>query len=120
MLASEGEWSQHKKIIDTLKRSRDGLGKWAFRRSLVKEMPYFHVWFGLDGGMGHVVEEPDRWPKGDLFAREVLSGMVDADALVVRRQGRWTRGKDERVEPFKRRWRKFDWTRVLVEASASA
>lgn len=58
LLASEGEWSQHRKIIDTLKRSKEGgLGKMAFRRSLVKEMPYFHVWFELDGGMGHVVED---------------------------------------------------------------
>lgn len=115
LLSSEGEWSQHRKIIDTLKRSRDGLGKLAFRRSLVKEMPYFHVWFELDGGMGHVVEDAARWPKGDLFAREVVAGMVDADPAVVRRQGRWSR-EDRRVEAFNKRWRRFDWTRVLVEA----
>lgn len=115
-LASEGEWSQHRKIIDTLKKSKEGgLGKLAFRRSLVKEMPYFHVWFELDGGMGHVVEEPERWPKGDLFAREVIGGMVDADPAVVRKQGRWTRGEAPRVEGFKKRWRRFDWTRVLME-----
>jgi Protein similar to CwfJ C-terminus 1/Protein similar to CwfJ C-terminus 2 len=114
-LASESEWSQHKKIIDTLKRSKEGLGKLAFRRSLVKEMPYFHVWFELDGGVGHVVEDPAKWPKGDLFAREVVGGMVDADPAVVRKQGRWTKGHDPRVEGFKRRWRKFDWTRMLVE-----
>lgn len=115
-LASESEWSQHKKIIDTLRRSKDGLGKLAFRRSLVKEMPYFHVWFELDGGMGHVVEDPGKWPRGDLFAREVVGGMVDADPGVVRRQGRWSGGVDcGRVAGFKKRWRKFDWTRVLVE-----
>jgi diadenosine tetraphosphate (Ap4A) HIT family hydrolase len=115
-LASESEWSQHKKIIDTLRRSKDGgLGKLAFRRSLVKEMPYFHVWFELDGGMGHVVEDPAKWPKGDLFAREVVGGMVDADPATVRRQGRWSKGEDGRVEGFRKRWRRFDWTRVLVE-----
>lgn len=114
-LASESEWSQHKKILDTLKRSRDGLGKLAFRRSLVKEMPYFHVWFELDGGIGHVVEDPGKWPKGDLFAREVVGGMVDADPAVVRKQGRWIKGEDRRIEGFKKKWRKFDWTRVLVE-----
>jgi Protein similar to CwfJ C-terminus 2/Protein similar to CwfJ C-terminus 1 len=114
-LASESEWSQHKKIIDTLKRSRDGLGKLAFRRSLVKEMPYFHVWFELDGGMGHVVEDPAKWPRGDLFAREVVGGMVDADPAVVKKQGKWNRGEDRRVEVFKKRWRRFDWTRVLME-----
>jgi Protein similar to CwfJ C-terminus 1/Protein similar to CwfJ C-terminus 2 len=115
-VGSESEWSQHKKIIDTLKRSKEaGLGKLAFRRSLVKEMPYFHVWFELDGGMGHVVEDVARWPKGDLFAREVIGGMVDADPEVVRRQGRWTRGEDGRVEGFRRKWRRFDWTRALVQ-----
>ncbi len=118
LLAAESEWAQHQKIIDTLKKSKEGgLAKLAFRRSLVKELPYFHVWFELDGGMGHVVEDPAVWPKGDLFAREVVGGMVDADPEVVRRQGRWRRGPDteQRVEGFKRRWRRFDWTRVLVE-----
>ncbi len=113
-LSSGAEWSQHRKIIDTLARSREGLGKLAFRRSLVSEMPYFHVWFELDGGMGHVVEDPAGWPKGDLFAREVVGGMLNADPGVVRRQGRWSR-EDGRVEGFRKRWRRFDWTRVLVE-----
>ena len=78
-------------------------------------MPYFHVWFELDGGMGHVVEDPARWPKGDLFAREVVGGMVDADPAGVRRQGRWSRGEDKRVESFKKAWRRFDWTRALMD-----
>lgn len=48
-------------------------------------MPYFHVWFELDGGMGHIVEDSDRWPRGDLFAREVFGGMLDVDIEVVKR-----------------------------------
>ena len=114
-LTSEEEWSQHKKIIDTLARSKSGLGKLAFRRSLVKEMPYIHVWFELDGGIGHVVEDPLAWPKGDLFAREIIGGMLDLEPDVIRRQGRWQRGHDSRAEGFKNKWRKFDWTRVLTE-----
>ncbi|KAI0618608.1 Cell cycle control protein cwf19 [Pyrenophora tritici-repentis] len=74
ILESAGDWTQHKPIIDTAKASRNGLGKQAFRRSLAKEMPYFHVWFELDGGLGHVVEDGRAWPRGDLFAREVLGG----------------------------------------------
>jgi hypothetical protein len=109
-----GDWSQHKPIIDTMKASRSGLGKQAFRRTLAKEMPYFHVWFELDGGMGHVVEDERSWPRGDLFAREVLGGMLDADVEVVKRQGRWVKG-DRRVEGWRKGWRKFDWTRVLTE-----
>ncbi|KAI1639241.1 CwfJ C-terminus 1-domain-containing protein-like protein [Biscogniauxia mediterranea] len=114
MLSADEEWSQHKKIIDTGARSREGLGKLAFRRSIAKEMPYFHAWFTLDGGLGHVVEDANRWPRGDLFAREILGGMVDAEPDVIKKQGRWHRS-DGRVEGFQRRWRKFDWTRVLAD-----
>ena len=114
VLAADEEWTQHKKLIDTLAKSRAGLGKGAFRRSLVKEMPYFHVWFEIDGGLGHIVEDANRWPKGDLFAREIVGGMLDLGPEVVKRQGKWSKG-DSRVEPFRKRWRKFDWTRVLTD-----
>ncbi|KAF2786923.1 hypothetical protein K505DRAFT_379935 [Melanomma pulvis-pyrius CBS 109.77] len=115
ILEAADEWAQHKKIIDTLKAAKSGgQGKSAFRRNLAKEMPYFHVWFELDGGMGHVVEDERKWPRGDLFAREVLGGMLDRDIEIVRRQGRWTKG-DRRVEGWRKGWRKFDWTRVLSE-----
>jgi hypothetical protein len=43
MMTADEEWSQHKKVIDTLAKARNGLGKLAFRRTLIKEMPYFHV-----------------------------------------------------------------------------
>ncbi|EAW24952.1 putative cell cycle control protein (Cwf19) [Aspergillus fischeri NRRL 181] len=115
ILAADSEWTQHRKLIDTLAKAKQGLGRNAFRRTLVKEMPYFHVWFELDGGLGHVVEDEHRWPRGDLFAREVIGGMLDLGPEVIKRQGRWNRGGDRRVEGFKKRWRKFDWTRVLVE-----
>ncbi|KAM7198808.1 Protein similar to CwfJ C-terminus 1 domain containing protein [Rhypophila sp. PSN 637] len=115
MLSTDEEWSQHKKIIDTAKRSKEpGIGKQAFRRSIAKEMPYFHVWFNLDGGLGHIVEDSERWPRGDLFAREIIGGMLDCEPDVIKRQGRWTRS-DDRIDGFKKRWRKFDWTRVLTE-----
>lgn len=118
-LSTESEWSQHKKIIDTLAASKSGAGRSAFRRTLAKEMPYFHVWFELDGGLGHVVEEPERWPRGDLFAREIVGGMLGLETEVIKKQGRWARGGDrERVESFRKRWRKFDWTRVLVQEGA--
>ncbi|KAL4808283.1 CwfJ C-terminus 1-domain-containing protein-like protein [Aspergillus unguis] len=115
ILSADEEWTQHRKLIDTLAKSKQGLGRSAFRRSLAKEMPYFHVWFQLDGGLGHVVEDSNRWPKGDLFAREVIGGMLDVGPEIIKRQGRWTRGGDRRVSGFQSRWRKFDWTRVLVE-----
>jgi hypothetical protein len=114
ILSSDEEWTQHKKLIDTAARAREGLGKQAFRRSIAKEMPYFHAWFEIDGGLGHIVEDSNRWPKGDLFAREIIGGMLDIEPDVIKRQGRWTRG-DKRLDGFKARWRKFDWTRVLTD-----
>lgn len=113
MLSSDEEWSQHRKIIDTQKKAAE-IGRSAFRRSIAKEMPYVHVWFTLDGGLGHVVEDERRWPKGDLFAREIVGGMLDREPDVIKRQGRWHR-QDQRVAEFRKRWHKFDWTRVLVE-----
>lgn len=81
---------------------------------MVKEAPYFHVWFEIDGGMGHIVEDQNRWPRGDLFAREIIGGMLDIEPDVIKRQGRWNRGKDRREDEFRRDWNKFDWTRVLL------
>ncbi|KAI0882962.1 cell cycle control protein cwf19 [Annulohypoxylon maeteangense] len=114
MLTADEEWSQHKKIIDTGKKAREGLGKLAFRRSIAKEMPYFHAWFTLDGGLGHVIEDSNRWPRGDLFAREILGGMLDVEPNIIKKQGRWHKS-DTRVDGFRKRWRKFDWTRVLAD-----
>ncbi|RDL42291.1 Uncharacterized protein BP5553_02270 [Venustampulla echinocandica] len=114
ILSSDEEWTQHKKLINTASRAREGLGKQAFRKSIAKEMPYFHVWFDMDGGLGHIVEDSNRWPRGDLFAREIIGGMLDIEPDVIKKQGRWTRG-DKRLEGFKKRWRKFDWTRVLTD-----
>jgi hypothetical protein len=114
ILAADEEWTQHRKLIDTLSKSNQGLGKLAFRRTLVKEMPYFHVWFQINGGLGHIVEDANRWPKGDLFAREVIGGMLDVEPHLIRKQGRWTKGVDRRVEPFRKKWSKFDWTGVFT------
>ncbi|KAI9882508.1 MAG: hypothetical protein M1823_005739 [Watsoniomyces obsoletus] len=129
ILTTSAEWTQHRKLIDTLSRSRgpQGLGKLAFRRSLVKEMPYFHVWFELDGGLGHIVEDAHRWPRGDLFAREVIGGgMLGLGPDIVRRQGGWggggggggsgsKEGDKQRVENFRKVWKGFDWTGILTE-----
>lgn len=52
LLNVEGEYTQHKSIINTDK---------GFRRSLVKNLPYFHIWFDPNHGMGHVIEEPKEW-----------------------------------------------------------
>ena len=113
-MTRDEEWTEHKKIIDTLSKSKEGLGKLAFRRTLVKEMPYFHVWYQIDGGMGHIVEDSNRWPKGDLFAREIIGGMLNKGPEVIKKQGRWGNGLDKRLDGFRKRWTDFDWTHVLT------
>ena len=52
ILASEAEWSQHKKLIDF--STRPG----GFRRAMVPNLPYFMVQFDHKGerGYGHVIE----------------------------------------------------------------
>ncbi|KAK4506690.1 hypothetical protein PRZ48_000423 [Zasmidium cellare] len=116
ILASDEQWSQHKPIIDTQALvQKPGYGKAAFRKAMVKEMPYFHVFYTLDGGMGHVIEDERRWPKGDLFAREVIGGMLDRGPETIKKQGRWEK-HDRRLESFRKKWDKFDWTKVLMDA----
>ena len=114
ILQEAPEWAQHKKIIDTGLAAKSGLGRAAFRQRMTKEMPYFHVWFSLDGGVGHIVEDGAKWPKADLFAREVLGEMLQKDFEVIRARGRWVRG-DRRVEGFKDLFAPFDWTKLLIE-----
>ncbi len=53
---SEGEWSQHKKLIDT--KARGGL-----RKSIPKGFPYFSVEFGVSGGYAHVIEDEKKFSR---------------------------------------------------------
>lgn len=53
---SEGEWSQHKKLIDV--KARGGL-----RRSVPKEFPYFYVDFATSGGFAHVIEDEKKFSR---------------------------------------------------------
>ncbi|QPG74071.1 hypothetical protein FOA43_001392 [Brettanomyces nanus] len=54
---------------------------------IAKEAPYYHVWFTLDGGLGHIVENKG-WPKGDLFTRQVVGGLLDVDQFKIRAKTR--------------------------------
>lgn len=119
LLAAAGDWAQHRPLIDTAARAaRDGLARGAaFRRCLPRELPYFHVWFSLDGGLGHVVEDPARWPRADGFARAVVASMAGTEPHVARRPAWWARGEGEkaRVDEFRKGWRAHDWTRLLAD-----
>lgn len=95
------EWTQHRKIIDTAR---------GFRKSMVKNLKYFHVWFNPDGGMGHVIEDDfDEW-----FGRGVIGGVLDIDVE------KWRKPKacglnelGKRARSFQSSWDAFDWTKML-------
>ena len=109
---AESEWATHRPIVHT---GTPELGKWGFRKRIAKEAPYFHVWFSLEGGMGHIVEDEDKWGNGEMWVRSILGGgLLDIDRSVWGKMGRWT-GYDKRVDGFKKKWDKFDWTKALTQ-----
>ncbi|KAI8841365.1 CwfJ C-terminus 2-domain-containing protein-like protein [Chytridium lagenaria] len=102
--ASEEEWSQHRKLIDT---SKNG-----FRRSLTKELPYFHVWFDPNRGYGHVIEEGQSWE--EWFGRQVIASMMDLPPDKWRRPKRANLMDNERrAQVFMKAFSKHDWTKML-------
>ncbi|CAG8788143.1 43961_t:CDS:2 [Gigaspora margarita] len=104
IMESSGEWSQNKKLIDTSKAG--------FRRSMVKELPYFHVWFGLDKGFGHVIEKEKSFPR--WFGKEIIAGVCDLPPDVWRRPKKQNpRDNNTRVSKFMNKWKKWDWTTML-------
>jgi diadenosine tetraphosphate (Ap4A) HIT family hydrolase len=103
ILKESEEWSQHRKIIDT---SKNG-----FRRSMVKDLPYFHVWFDPNRGIGHVIEKEDFPP---WFGKEVIAGMMDLPTNLWRRPKRISSSHNRsRIEAFKKKWDKYDWKKIL-------
>ncbi|KAG6819995.1 hypothetical protein H0H93_006698 [Arthromyces matolae] len=123
ILASEAEWSQHKKLIDFA--ARPG----GFRRAMVPNLPYFMVQFDHKGerGYGHVIEGTDtadgeameEGEKGGgdfphYFAGEIIGGVLELEPRRWRRPKRIDfRANKERVAQFKKKYMKFDWTDML-------
>ncbi|KAG8982810.1 hypothetical protein FRB90_006539 [Tulasnella sp. 427] len=126
ILASEAEWSQHKKLIDFSKRPG------GFRRAMVPNLPYFMVQWDYKGekGYGHVIEgsgkagdeddmDVDDGDKGGgefprYFAAEIIGNQLDVEPR------RWMRPRKmdlkqnrERVAKFKSKYEKFDWTHLI-------
>lgn len=105
LLTIEGEWTQHKPILST-DRER------GFRKSMVKNLTYFHIWFDPDNGYGHVIEDSRAWPI--WFGKEVIASVLDLPP------DKWR--KPKLIEPkdaaarsrfFVSTWNPFDWTKML-------
>ncbi|KAJ1887176.1 Pre-mRNA-splicing factor cwf19 [Kickxella alabastrina] len=115
MVEAAEEWSQHRKVIDTLVRESGGGG---FRNTMTAKMPYFHVWFNPKGGMAHVIENAEAFP--EWFGREVVAGMLDLPPAVYRKPRRIRESQSqrrERAEEWKAQfaWDRFDWTKMLSQ-----
>ncbi|KAF9496556.1 hypothetical protein BDN71DRAFT_1446054 [Pleurotus eryngii] len=129
ILASEAEWSQHKKLIDF--SARPG----GFRRAMVPNLPYFMVQFDYKGekGYGHVIEgegegvenedDYDEGAKGGgefsrYFAGEIIGNILEVEPRKWRRPRRIDfRGNKERVAQIKQKYDKFDWTNMIGSGS---
>ncbi|KIO06009.1 hypothetical protein M404DRAFT_139792 [Pisolithus tinctorius Marx 270] len=128
ILASETEWSQHKKLIDFSKRPG------GFRRAMVPNLPYFMVQFDHKGerGYGHVIEGTgesaaageedglvDEGDKGGgefprYFAGEIIGNVMDVEPRRWRRPRRvdFRYNMDRRTQ-FRKKYDKFDWTGMI-------
>ncbi|KAF8208746.1 CwfJ C-terminus 1-domain-containing protein-like protein [Mycena galopus ATCC 62051] len=125
ILASEAEWSQHKKVIDFSRRPG------GFRRAMVPNLPYFMVQFDHKGekGYGHVIEgtgdgdaEDGGLEEGEkgggefpkYFAGEIIGNVLELEPRKWRRPKRIDfRSNKERVVDFKKKYDKFDWTGMI-------
>ncbi|KAL4080953.1 CwfJ C-terminus 1-domain-containing protein-like protein [Scleroderma citrinum] len=128
ILASETEWSQHRKLIDF--SSRPG----GFRRAMVSNLPYFMVQFDHKGerGYGHVIEGTgesaaadgedgmvDDGDKGSgdfprYFAGEIIGNVMDVEPRRWRRPRKVDfRHSRDRIAQFRKKYDKYDWTGMI-------
>ncbi|KAJ7712436.1 CwfJ C-terminus 1-domain-containing protein-like protein [Mycena metata] len=125
ILASEAEWSQHKKVIDFSRRPG------GFRRAMVPNLPYFMVQFDHKGekGYGHVIEGTGEGTTDDggleegekgggefprYFAGEIIGNVLELEPRKWRRPKRIDfRSNKERIADFKKKYDKFDWTGMI-------
>ena len=106
ILESDEEWAQNKKLVSTKEKG--------VRRSLPTGLPYFFAEFGLDGGFGHVIEDPDLFPH--YFGREVVGGLMDLPPrLWLKPQREDFEKQKEKVLQLSQWWSPYDWTQRLQQ-----
>ncbi|AFR94781.1 cell cycle control protein cwf19 [Cryptococcus neoformans C23] len=126
ILSSEGEWTQHKKLIDF--SSRPG----GFRRMMVPNLPYFMVQWDYKGekGYGHVIEgikdsgagggEDEEGHVGGAmsesefpryFAQEVIGNILGLEARKWRRPRKMDVALNkERARKLGTHFQPYNWT----------
>ncbi|PVV00001.1 hypothetical protein BB559_000205 [Furculomyces boomerangus] len=112
ILSSDDEWTVHNKLIDTRKDSTKG----GFRNKMSSKVPYFHIWFDLDGGYGHVIENRDYFAKS--FGHEIIASLLKLPVNLARKpkniifsHNQRTKASSDWKSMFG--WEKYDWTKSL-------
>ncbi|KAJ1927003.1 Pre-mRNA-splicing factor cwf19 [Tieghemiomyces parasiticus] len=136
LMDADEEWTQHRRIIDTAPREKKltdlaregafGTGCSAksdrtvttggFRRTMSPQVAYFHVWLTLDGGLGHVIENPALFPR--YFGKQILASIVDVPPRLYRHPKKLPSKASlcrQRAREFREltKWDDFDWTKSL-------
>ena len=80
---------------------------------MVKNLPYFHVWFGLEKSFGHVIENEAEGFE-PTFGREILAGMMELSRNAARRPPLLSIDEEKKLaRELQQRIAPFDWTQML-------
>ncbi|OLY80869.1 Pre-mRNA-splicing factor cwf19 [Smittium mucronatum] len=135
ILSSDEDWSVHNKLIDTSVFSSSSQNRdthfiplipsfieskhtstGGFRKKMSSKVPYFHVWFDLDGGYGHVIENPNLFPQN--FGLETVASILKLPKTSFHNNKRSIFSKNQMssaVNSWKSQfsWSKYDWTSLI-------
>lgn len=88
-------------------------------KSIPKDLPYFAVSFGNEGGFAHIIEDERLFPRN--FAEEVIGGMLDLDP------GRWRKpsqenfnAQREKALDFLKMWKKYEFNDNSVNSNTDS
>lgn len=102
IVESESEWATNKSIINLKDK--------CIRNTIPKNMPYFTVDFGLDGGYAHIIENDDSFP--DYFAKEIIGGILDLDPLSWRKvKNDEFHVQSQKAINFSKWWKSYDFNK---------
>ena len=103
---AEDDWAVAKNV-DT-----DSKG---LRGKIPKNIPYFHVEFGLKRGFLHQIDDEEQFRSG--FGLNVMRGILELpEEDMYRRRRQRSESVSEQmqaVQKFSRDWEPFDWTKQL-------
>lgn len=100
-------WSENKKIVE-VKGNRGVAG------AIPKGFPYVHVDFSLDReGLAYLIDDVREFPRH--FARDVLMGLLELDAL--HKPFRDFKGFIAEVEKVKKEFSRYDWAAAGVRVT---